>query len=154
MKKEKGQSTKDKDSWYLVTSEGTTVAMVRGLKSAKKVYSGGDSPIDKIETFEDAYREFKKRRKNEPKDKRERDDIGLEECWQFILTKDELVAIVKGYSECNKISVNYITDGGIRMVNAGTYKQLKWEIKALRENKPPHKGILKGSLLKPQQKKK
>jgi len=154
MKNEKGQSAKDKDSWYLVTSEGKTVAMVRGIKSAKKVYSGGDNPFDKFETFDDAYREFKKRWGNTPKDNRDWHDISLEESWQFILTTDELAAVVKGFSECEKILSYYLTDSGLRKVNARTYTQLIGEIDALLENRFPHEGILKSSLLRPKQKKK
>ncbi len=123
MKKGKEKSTKEKDAWYLVTSEGKTVAMVRGKESAKAVYSGGDSPLDKFETFEEAYREFKKRWKGVPKGNRGRRNISLEETWYFLLTKDELVAVVIGFLECEKILMHYIymTGGGLRKVSASTY---------------------------------
>jgi hypothetical protein len=97
--------------------------------------------------------EFKKRWKNVPKSTQVQ-QIGMDESWQYVLTSDKFVAIVRGYSECDKIVSSYLTEGFLRKINAKTYTNLLKEIKALRASKWPHKGILNSKYLdKPKAKK-
>jgi len=140
-KENKSKVTSPSKYWYLVTMKANTVALIQGLKNAKAVFDGGDQPIEKYEHFEEAYSEFKKRWRKVPNFNPEAEEEHSRDGWVFMfIPNGELLALVKGRNEGEKIFYNYKAIP--RMVNANSYKHLLWEIKALRESKSPHEGIL------------